>query len=326
MILGIDVAKQKFDAALLLPGGKIKSGTFPNSPEGFSSLFSWLKKTGAVKVHACMEATGVYGHNLAKALAGSGHKVSVVNPARIKGFGQGELIRSKTDKADAALIARFCQAMRPEEWTAPPPHLERLCELSRRLDALNGALLRERNRLAVTRDEVVIESIQTMILHLRKEAARIKAAIRTHIENHPELRRQSDLLSSIPGVGPATITAILAELSPAGGFQSARKMAAFAGVTPRHHQSGSSVRGKSRMSKTGSGRIRKALYMPSLVAKRRNPILFEFAERLRAAGKPPMVVVGAVMRKLLHIIFGVLKSGKPFDPMIEINKMTAHVC
>lgn len=313
-ILGIDVSRRKFDVALLSEDGRMKHKVFANTKKGVAELLGWLEKQRSGRVHACLESTGVYGDELAYALADAGHKVSVVNPARIKGFGQSELSRTKTDKASAALIARFCLALTPEEWTPPPPHVRRLRELARRLEALGGMLQQERNRLDSAGSEEVRKSIEGVIAHVEKEMDQIRSAIRGQIDRHPDLRNKRDLLESIPGIGEATITTILAEFGSVESFGSARQMAAFVGLAPRLYLSGSSVRGKTRLSKTGSSRIRKALYMPALVAKKHNPLIAAFCERLRLAGKTPMAIIGAAMRKLVHIIYGVLKSGKPFDP------------
>ena len=313
-ILGIDVSRRKFDAALLSEDGKMKHKVFANTKTGFSKVLEWLDRQKANRVHACLESTGVYGEKLAYALADAGHKVSVVNPARIKGFGQSELSRTKTDKADASLIARFCLALNPEEWTPSPPHVRRLRERARRLEALGDMLQQERNRLESAGDKDVRRSIQGVIAWIEQEMGTIRSAIRGEIDRHPDLRGKRDLLESIPGIGEATIVTILAEFGSVEKFDSARQMAAFAGLVPRLYLSGSSVRGKTRLSKTGSSRIRKALYMPALVAKKYNPILADFCERLQRAGKSPMAIIGAAMRKLIHIIYGVLKSGKPFDP------------
>jgi len=314
-IVGIDIAKKKFDVALPL-GEKTKSGTFHNTPAGFAIFARWLTKHGVERAHVCMEATGTYGEELALYLYRAGHVVSVVNPAKIKGFAQSELSRTKTDKADAALIARFCRAMRPEAWQPPaPPEVKKLQALVRRLEELNGMLTQERNRLA-TANEVVRPSIEGGIYHLREDIRDTQRLISDHIDQNPKLRANRDLLQSIPGIGPTTSAMVLAEFGDVERFGDARHMASFCGLTPRHRQSGSSVRGKSRLSKTGSSRIRRALYMPALSAIRYNPVIVAFRTRLLANGKSRMVIVGAIMRKLVHIIFGVLRSGRPFDPSI----------
>ncbi len=315
-VVGIDIAKKKFDVVLLVEG-KEKSGAFQNTPEGFAMFARWLERNGAERVHACMEATGTYGDDLALYLHRAGHVVSVVNPAKVKGFAQSELSRTKTDKADARLIARFCRTMRPEPWQPPTPEIKELQSLMRRAESLNDMLTQERNRLATT-EGLARSSIERTISHLEEELRITRRLVRDHIDQHPDLRGKRDLLESIPGVGPATSAMILAEFGDVARFEDARRMAAFCGLTPRQHQSGSSVRGKTRLSKTGSSRIRKALYMPALVAMTHNPVIAAFCQRLRAYGKCPMVIVGAAMRKLIHIVFGVLKSGRPFDPSIAM--------
>jgi len=313
-IVGIDIAKKKFDVAVLM-GEKVKSGTFHNTADGFGVFDRWLTKLGVERVHACMEATGTYGEELALYLHRAGHVVSVMNPAKIKGFAQSELSRTKTDKADAALIARFCRAMRPEAWQPTAPEVKELQSLVRRLESLNDMLTQERNRLPITHG-MASASIERTISHLETEIQSTRRLIREYIDQDPDLRGKRDLLESIPGIGPATSAMILSEFGDVERFGEARRMASFCGLTPRHRQSGSSVRGKSMMSKTGSSRIRRALYMPALAAIRYNPVIIAFRTRLIANGKQKMVIVGAVMRKLVHIIFGVLKSGKPFDPAI----------
>jgi len=241
--------------------------------------------------------------------------VSVVNPARVNGLAPSELCRTKTDKADTLLIARFCSVMQPEPWQPPATEVKELQSLVRRLEALHGMLDQERNRLE-TADDIVKESIERVITHLQQEIKATRKLIRNHINRHPNLRGKRDLLESIPGVGPGTSAMILAEFGDVSRFSDAGSMASFCGLTPRHRQSGSSVRGRSMLSKTGSSRIRKALFMPALAAIRYNPVIRAFRARLLAKGKHKMIIVGAVMRKLVYFAFGVLKSGRPFDPSI----------
>src|SRR5512135_2872892 len=153
-ILGIDIAKQKFDVALLLEG-KTKHKACKNSAEGFETLRLWLEKQGIQKVHACLEATGNYGEELAIYLHEAGHMVSVVNPARIKGFAQSELIRTKNDSIDSGIIARFCLAMKPDKWEPPSAKIRRLRALVRRVDSLNDMLTQEKNRLGTAHESVI---------------------------------------------------------------------------------------------------------------------------------------------------------------------------
>lgn len=160
-ILGIDISKQKFDTALLM-GGKLKHKACKNNRAGFETLSLWLKRQGVCCVHVCLEATGTYGDELATYMHDAGHIVSIVNPARIKGFAQSELLRTKNDKIDAGLIARFCSAMKPDPWIPPPPEIRRLQALVRRADALMSMRTQEINRISIAH-ETVIPSIKNIL-------------------------------------------------------------------------------------------------------------------------------------------------------------------
>lgn len=316
-ILGIDVAKKKFDVALFR-NGKYKSKSFQNKQQGFEELTAWLKKHNEASVHACMEATGSYGDALAKFLFEAGQTVSVVNPARIKAFGKSELLRTKNDKIDAQLIARFCEAHKPTAWQPDPPEVEHLRMLGRRRDALISMKTQEVNRLGGP-DEMVNESIQKVIAFLDEEIEKISNAIKEHIDKHDGLRKKRDLLKTIPGVGPVTIEAILSEVNGFEGFKTVEQVVAFMGLSPKEHTSGSSVKGKPALCKIGNARLRKVLYMPSLSAILHNPLVTALYERLTAKSKNGMIVACACMKKLVHIIFGVIKNQKPFDPAFHIK-------
>ncbi|HEX9075591.1 MAG TPA: IS110 family transposase [Anaerolineae bacterium] len=313
-ILGLDLAKEKMDA-FLLQATQASHRTFANTPHGFAQLQQWLTRHRAEAVHACLEATGTYGDDVALFLHEQGHTVSMVNPAQIKAYGESELSRNKTDKGDAALIARFCQSQQPRTWTPPSPQVRELQALLRRRESLQEMHQQEANRLASgVRAEAVRTSIQETLAFLDAEIAKIERQIHDHINQHPDLKAQQDLIASIKGIGPKTAALFIAEYPDLKAFASARAMVAFAGLNPQHHDSGRSIHGKPRLSKKGAGRLRKGLYWPAIVAMRYNPVLQAFADRLLAHGKPKMVVIAAVMRKLIHLVYGVLKSGQPFDP------------
>jgi transposase len=313
--LGIDIAKLKFNACLTRPEGRLKHKVFPNDAHGFSQLSAWLVKQRVARVHACLEATGTYSDSLAADLHARGHTVSVVNPAAIKAYARSVLSRTKTDRADASLIAQFCAERRPPAWEPPAPELRELQALVRRLGSLIEMRTTEENRLSSgIAVEAVRESVEELIAHLCEQIRRTEALIRDHIDRHPGLRRQRELLDTIPGVGEATAAVLLAEVPDIKQYKSARQVAAFAGLVPRERQSGSSVRGRVRLSKIGNSRLRKALYFPAVTAIRCSPFFQSWAEGLRQRGKSKMAVIGAVMRKLVHLAYGVLKSGKPFDP------------
>ena len=310
-ILGVDIAKRKFDAALLI-NDKLKHKVFKNNQEGFTELSSWLEKQGVGHIHVCMEASSTYGDELATSMHDAGHTVSIINPARIKGFAQSELMRTKNDKVDAGLIARFCHAMHPEPWTPVPPEMRRLQSLVRRIDTLISMRTQEMNRIDVSH-ESIRASLRNHIVYLDKEIKSLKEQIAAHITDDPNLTTKKDLLKSIPGIGEATIAAILAELHMFERCDRVEKVVAFIGLAPRQFISGSSIKGKPRLSKIGNARLRKALFMPALVSIQCNPIIQTFYHRLKGNGKNGKVIVCAIMRKLVHLIFGILKSGKPFD-------------
>lgn len=312
-ILGIDVAKAKLDVALRLPGGKVRSKVVDNTPDGFATLSAWLEKHDVETLHACMEATGTYWEAVAEFLVDAGHTVSVVNPAQIKAFGNATLVRTKTDKVDARLIAEFCATQHPEPWQAPSPAIRELRALAARRNALDAMRTQERNRLPVARESVRAD-IEAHLDYLERAIAEIEAAIRQKIDDDPSLKEQRALLDSIPGLGDKTIPVLLSYYGGPPRFDKAKQAAAFAGLDPRQRESGSSVRGKPRLSKIGHAALRKALYMPAMVAISRTVWGRAFRDRLAAAGKPPMVIIGAMMRKLVHVAYGVLKSGKPFNP------------
>lgn len=311
-ILGIDVSKNKFNVALLR-GGKYKHKAFPNNSRGFEQLSEWLRGLGVKELHACMESTGVYGEELAEYLYDQGFGVSVVNPARIKGFAQSELIRSKTDKVDASLIARFCAAMEPSLWTPDPMETRELRSLVRRVDALLNMRQQEQNRLGVS-NKVLKKSIRKLIRYIDREIEELKGEINRRIDRNPELRDKRKLLESIPGVGEATIHIVLSHFASIERFKDVKSLTSFLGIAPRHYQSGSSVTRRTRMSKVGRSSLRKAFYMPAVVALRYNPVIAGIGARLTKAGKHNMLIIGAAMRKLVHIIYGVLKNKIPFDP------------
>jgi transposase len=313
-VLGIDIAKVKFDVALLRSDGKLRRKSCPNTPAGFAELTQWLGRQGAPLVHAALEATGTYGDALAHYLHDAGHVVSVLNPAVTHAFAASQLARAKTDRIDAELIARYTATQHPAAWSPAPREVRELQALVRRLDALQGMKTQETNRLEAGPVVAAVRaSIATIIATLTAEINAVRRQIRDHLDQHPGLRDQRDLLTSIPGIGDATAAVLIAELFDKR-YSSARQAAAFAGVVPRVCESGT-LKARSRLVKIGPGRLRKALYFPALTALRCNPTLRALQTRLRAAGKPKMVIVGAAMRKLIHLAFGVLKSGRPYDSM-----------
>lgn len=324
-VLGIDVSKSKLDVILLV-AGKAKSKVVPNTPEGHQALLEWLGKSKATlaNLHVCMEATGVYHEVMATTLHDAGLNVSVVNPGCIKGFGHSENIRNKNDEIDAGLIARYCLAMAPAPWTPPPLEQRQLRGWTLRVQALKDIRQQEANRLeahTVAGLQDVAAHVTEHIVWLDAEIKKLEGEINDHIDRHPGLKKDAELIASIPGVGMTTVARVLGHVGDIRRFDNAKAFAAFLGVTPKQRTSGSSVRGRTMVSKAGNASLRAALFMPSMVARRHNPILNRFAERLLATGMAKRAVIGAVMHKLTHLIYGVIRTGKPFDANYLANRL-----
>jgi len=316
--LGVDVSKKNLDCMLLdSTTGKLKSKSLPNTNAGFEQLVEWLSEKKAPNAHVVMEPTGVYHEPAALALTDAGLTLSLVNPAQLRQFAQGLGVKTKTDKADSTVLARYGATQQPQAWQPPSKSARRLKALLARRDAVADDLQREQNRqeaidFGQSPDEVKA-SIAQSIEFLQAELKRLEAMIQTHIDDAPDLRDKKELLESIPGVGERVSTHMTA-LFAAKTFDSAEQLAAYLGLVPVHWESGSSVRGRPRMSKAGPSHLRKLLYMPAVTARRWNPHIKAFSERLLAKGKSKMAVIGACMRKLAHLCFGVVHSGRPYDP------------
>lgn len=311
--LGIDISKAHFHVGLLKGEKQSKYKQFANCSEGFAQLSQWLQQQGIEQVHGCLEATSIYGHALALYLHQQGHRVSIVNPMRIKGYAKSQLARTKSDRADTKLIAQFCRDLKLAPWQPSEAEVARLQAYTRCLDALEQMLTQEKNRLKIT-PKALKADIEVHIEFLQEQVKTVKKRLLDHIQAHDSLQGQHQLLTTIVGVGDSTAARVLAEIGSINHFASAGQLAAFAGLTLQEHMSGTSVQGKTRLCKIGNRRLRKALYFPALNLMRRCPQAQVFRERLLAAGKPKMQVVGAMMHKLIRIIYGVLKSGQPFDP------------
>ncbi len=325
IVIGIDVSKAKIDCAWLrdIQTGKIKTRVFKNNAESFQLLIQWVESNTQQSIQAVcfvMEATGIYHEALAYALHDAGATVCVVNPAYIHDYAKSLGTRSKTDKKDSVIIARFGTTQQPAPWQPEAAEIRYLKALIARYEAIEKDLQRENNRLEkaeITQVSAeVIHSIQTVIKELTKELNRIKQLIDNHIDQHPTLKQDSILLKSIPGVGPVVSQRMIA-LIRSRNFTSARQCSAFIGLNPVIRESGTSVRGRSHLSKMGDAKIRAKLYMAAVVAVQYNPDIKQQYDRLLKNGKTKMVALGAAMRKLVQICFGVLKHQMPYQPQVE---------
>ncbi len=325
IIIGIDVSKAKIDCLWLRDAatGKVKSKVFKNTTKGHSELLQWATKNTHEElegIHFIMEATGIYHEVLAHELYEAGAKVSVVNPAKISHYAKSFGVRSKTDKRDSLIIARFGATQHPRFWQPEPSEIRTLKALISRYEAVCKDIQRENNRLekAVLSpiSNEIITSIETMLAQLEAEKKRLEDVINQHLNQHSNLKKDQVLLESIPGVGPI-VSRLMVSVIRSREFAAAPQCAAFLGLVPVQHESGSSVRGKSRLSKTGNANIRAKLYMAAIVAIQHNPDIKQQYERLLKNGKSKMAALGAAMRKLVQICFGVLKHQTPYQPRVN---------
>ena len=325
MCVGIDVSKASLEIALIEPEEEASaSHAVPNTEDGFGRLLDWLeKRTDAnlekrpEQVHICLEASGGYQRPVARFLDEHGLVVSVVNPQRTSAYADSQLNRSKTDKVDARLLARFCNREEPSRWEPSSSEQKSLKELTRGLDQLKKERDRLNNQIDQSENSTVTDSLKSVLESVNEQIDRLENRIDQHIQSCRRLARDRDLLKTIPGIGQTTAALVLAELGDHERFESARQAAAYAGLTPAHHKSGSSVHRKPHLSKVGSSRLRRALYFPAMAALRCNAAVEALGDRLAERGKEDMVIIGAAMRKLLHICYGVLKNQTPFDASLH---------
>lgn len=320
LTLGMDVAKAKLDCCLLLDdiSGKRKTKVVSNSRAGIADLLVWVAKQDCAleTLHVVMEGTGVYHEQAALTLTDNGVAVSIVNPAQVKDFGRGLAVRTKTDGVDSWVLARYGALLKPAVWVPPAPEARLLQALLARREAIAQDLQRERNRQekaeATDTPQRICQSLADSIAFLSRQLDQLQQAIDDHIDRHSELKGDMALLQSIPAVGTQVGSHLLSVMH-SHHFDSAEQLAAYLGLVPVERQSGSSVLGRARLSKAGPARIRAVLYMAAVVATRYNPHVKAVYERLLARGKPKMSALGAAMRKLVHLCFGVLKTQQPYQ-------------
>jgi len=315
--VGVDISKEWFDVDV--PGSKFRE-RFEYTTRGLNLFLKRLKKLGIIKARICMEATGLYYERLAEFLYAHGHEVVVVNPQCIKSFARSELRRSKSDPLDAALIGVYCEEKydRLHLWQPLPEEYKRVREILRRRQALVEERTMEKNRLqAGFTCAQVLESIREAIRFFDEQIKQLECLAFRLIEENPELARLVSLAESIKGVRRLTVATVLVEVPRV--LWTGRLAAVFAGVIPAKDSSGKS-RSRSYLSRVGSSRLRHALYMPAVSGSQHNPVLKEFYQKLLQRGLHKKQALAAVMRKLLHLIFGVIKTGQRFDPAYETKR------
>jgi transposase len=327
MYLGIDLSKAYFDVTLQNAQGEKHSNHFDNDSAGFKALQQWLKAQGVKELHVCMEATNVYWEKVAQFLYDKGYQVSVVGgllgAARIKGFAMSQLRRNKTDKQDSDVIVDFCRAIQPKRWTPPSAEVSQLRAMVRLRATLVKTVTQQQNRLGDCQDAESRACYQRLIDTLKGEITQVEGRIEAHLAHHPHLQEQADLIDSIQGLGPISAWTILAEMPDIADYENAHAAAADAGVNPSHHESGDTIRRRPKLSKVGKASIRGVLHMPAITAIRHNPVVKALAERLANRGKPKNLIIAAAMRKLIHLVYGVLKNKRPFDPNYAASSLPA---
>lgn len=290
---------------------------FPNTAAGHRALLTWLRRS-PIPLRVCLEPTGLYGLDLALRLAAAGISLLVANPRAVRNFARALRQRSKTDHLDAAVLREFAARMPWAVWQPPSPQALHLMAVAHRIQALTRMITAEKNRLHAASlscavPAVVRYDLRRSIQSLERALRRLAQEAQLFILDDPQLARRTALLVSIPGIATASALHLLAELLRFGPDSDVRQWVAYAGLDPRHHTSGSSVAKKPTVSKSGNAHLRRALYMPALVAVQHDPHLRGFYQHLLERGKTKLQALVAVMRKLLHAIFGMFKHNQPYD-------------
>ena len=324
MTLGVDVSKAKLDAALWLGESRKWYATqSSNDAAGARKLLAWACAKSGLTASDCrvvLEATGVYHETAAQVFHEGGCEVVIANPKRARDYAKGKGLLTKTDAVDAKMLASYgTQGDELLAWVPPPVELRVLRALMARLDAIEQDLQREKNRLekaqATDTPQAVTESLKRSIGALEAERERLRKEIDDHFNQHPGLKQERERLKTIPGVGNASANRMLCLLKRHP-FDSARQAAACAGLVPVEYESGTSVRKRPRLSKQGDPKVRATLYMAAMVASRHNPQLRKVYEDLVKRGKSKMSALGALMRRLVHIAFGMLKHQTDYNPAL----------
>jgi transposase len=317
-LCGIDVSAKQLVVVVRRDGNTEAARSFANTASGHQELKRYLtRKRTAVRV--CLESTGLYGLDIGLLLqADTRIEVMMANPRAIKDFARALMHRSKTDPMDALVLLEYAARMPFHRWQPPSAAAMQVTALARRIHALTEQATMEKNRLHAVNGTkttllVIVRDLRRSIASLQAAIVRLSREARKIIANNDQLQQRFVLLQSAPGIGEVSALQLLGELSLVPAGCDVRQWVAYAGLDPRRHQSGSSVHKKVTISKVGNRHIRRALYMPALTAACHSPHLKSFYQHLQTNGKCKMVALVAVMRKLLHAIYGMFKHNAAFD-------------
>ena len=312
---GIDVSKKKLDV-MLLAQEKFHYKVVDNSNDGVIFLQEWIKSKleKDAFVHFCMEATNVYHELLAfSLLENKNFKVSVVNPRIVKAFAKS-LVKTKNDKTDAKILAEFCKERNPKPFTPQTKERRELRDLSRLMDNLVELRIMQKVRLQTFNTEAAARVVKTTLKSIEDTITENEKEIKFYYDNFPELKKEYELLNSIPSFGKRVSNVLISEIyKDEYGLYNPKKLTAFFGLEVREMESGTSVWSKPRITKFGNPRVRNMLYMAALVAIRHNTKMSDFYLRLVNKGKPKKLALIAVARKLLVIACAILNSQKPYE-------------
>lgn len=316
--IGVDIAKRSFTAAQRSVEGPVRA-TFAMSEAGFEQFRRWLPQEALA---VCLESTGPYWLPLAEWLEQAGLPYALVNALSVRRFAQARRQLSKTDALDAELLVLYAEAFQPPCVQTPEGPYRGLRALSRRILQLQRQLDLERDRREkASADPACPRSLQESFLHIETELAcaidTLEGTARSLIQQHPQLLQTWRLLRSIPGIGEKTARTLLAEYGPHLTSANPKQLTRFAGLDIVLHESGSSVHHQPRISKQGNWRIRRALFLAALTASRYNPTLAAYYQRKCSQGLAKKQALVAVMRKLLHLVHGVLKHQTPYQPNFQ---------
>jgi transposase len=311
--VGIDVAKLTLDVMLL--SGKSRShATFDNTATGFEKLLTWLRRHRVEDAHFCLEATGIYSYEIANFLYDQHKQVSVMNPRLIHDYRKGLNLRSKTDRLDAALLAQYARERQPQLWRPLPATVQRLLQLVSHRETLLRIIGQIKNRKETIRDLWIRKQEDALLADLKEKEQAVVKELKTCILADEELKGIWKRLQTMVGVGPTSATYIVAYVGSIDRFENASSLVNYAGLSVVEHSSGTSVQDKPHIDRMGRGQLRKMLYMCALVSKRWDPLMKQWAHTLSEKGKKKKVVIVAVMRKMLHIIYGMWKHQRDYDP------------
>lgn len=319
--IGIDVSKQSLSITIVSDHIQELYISVENNLTGFKKLTKIIKQNNLINPVICMEATGIYSLNIANYMHNLGYFVSITNPVCIHSFAKSKLSRHKTDKVDSKIIAQYASCNNLARYMPADPIKKELKDLHNCRSNLQNEERKFLNFLESSEhlSKDVAKIYKQIIKDINDAIREIDEKIDSLIECNDDIKVDIENIITIPGIGKKTAIAFLSTIEKIDSFKNAREVAAFIGLTPKQYSSGSSINKKSHISKMGSHRLRKELYFPAMSAMRCNELMVKLAQRLRQKGKSGKVIIVAIMRKLVHIIFGIIKNKSTFNPNLAID-------